>query len=148
MCGICAMGIIILILIPGHKPFGSSQAFQKRHSKKAVQARVGAPTWLSVIVVFWGFCAAAMCAMKSSSQFMLLRFILGLLEAGTFPGIWCVSPRSSASSKLKEGVQNIHAMLPSCHPMFICRDASGSTSASNLSTSGLALRLTIEMSSI
>jgi MFS transporter, ACS family, tartrate transporter len=54
-----------------------------------MQTQLGAPLWLSLIVVLWGICAAAMAWMRNAAHFMLLRFVLGLLEAGTFPGIWC-----------------------------------------------------------
>jgi hypothetical protein len=40
--------------------------------------------------VLWGLSAAMMACIRNGTQFLLLRLALGSLEAGTFPGIWCV----------------------------------------------------------
>ncbi|KAK9816765.1 hypothetical protein WJX72_004884 [[Myrmecia] bisecta] len=53
-----------------------------------VLVKLGAPTWLSVIVVAWGIVATAFAGMKSTTQFYVLRLLLGVTEAGTFPGMW------------------------------------------------------------
>jgi hypothetical protein len=58
-------------------------------SAHSVQTQLGAPLWLSFVVVAWGTCAAAMAWMRTPAQFLLLRLVLGVFEAGTFPGIWC-----------------------------------------------------------
>ena len=50
--------------------------------------RVGAPKWLSFIVVSWGLCASLFAFMQSETEFYVLRFLLGLTECGTFPGMW------------------------------------------------------------
>ena len=55
---------------------------------RAAQTQLGAPLWLSAIVALLGACAAAMALMRNATHFMVLRFLLGLFEAGTFPGIW------------------------------------------------------------
>ena len=55
----------------------------------AMQTQLGAPLWLAIIVALWGACAAVMALMRTATHFMVLRFLLGLFEAGTFPGIWC-----------------------------------------------------------
>ena len=47
-----------------------------------VVRKVGAPIWLSVIVVAWGIVAAATAAMKNAGQFYMFRFLLGMCEAG------------------------------------------------------------------
>ena len=54
-----------------------------------VQARVGAPAWLAVIVTLWGGTAAALAAVRGPAEFLVLRVLLGVFEAGTFPTIWC-----------------------------------------------------------
>lgn len=53
-----------------------------------ILAKVGAPRWLTLIVVLWGLSAALMACMRTGGQFLLLRLALGVFEAGTFPGIW------------------------------------------------------------
>ena len=47
-----------------------------------VVRKIGAPIWLSVIVVAWGIVAAATAAMKTAGHFYLFRFLLGMCEAG------------------------------------------------------------------
>ena len=53
-----------------------------------ILVRVGAPRWLSFIVVSWGLCATLFAAMRTETEFYVLRFLLGLTECGTFPGMW------------------------------------------------------------
>jgi ACS family tartrate transporter-like MFS transporter len=43
--------------------------------------------WISRIMITWGITAALTAAVKTPSQFYLVRFLLGLAEAGFFPGI-------------------------------------------------------------
>src|ERR1700739_3375932 len=49
--------------------------------------RVGARTWIARIMISWGVVATAMAAVRGAHSFYLLRFLLGLAEAGFFPGI-------------------------------------------------------------
>lgn len=44
--------------------------------------KIGAPIWLSIIVVAWGIVAASTAAMKNVGHFYLFRFLLGMCEAG------------------------------------------------------------------
>ena len=53
-----------------------------------MQAKLGAPRWLTFIVCLWGACAALMACMRNGTEFVMLRLALGVFEAGTFPGIW------------------------------------------------------------
>jgi MFS family permease len=50
-------------------------------------ARVGARRWIARILILWGPAAAAMAFVQTPLQFYLLRFVLGVFEAGFFPGI-------------------------------------------------------------
>jgi ACS family tartrate transporter-like MFS transporter len=43
--------------------------------------------WISRIMITWGITAALTAAVKTPSQFYLVRFLLGLAEAGFFPGV-------------------------------------------------------------
>lgn len=43
--------------------------------------------WISRIMITWGFLAAATAFVKTPSQFYGVRFLLGLAEAGFFPGV-------------------------------------------------------------
>lgn len=49
--------------------------------------RVGARRWLARIMVTWGILAASMMFVRSPLQFYVLRFLLGIAEAGFFPGV-------------------------------------------------------------
>jgi MFS transporter, ACS family, tartrate transporter len=43
--------------------------------------------WIARIMITWGIVAAATAAVKTPSEFYLVRFLLGLAEAGFFPGV-------------------------------------------------------------
>ena len=49
--------------------------------------RVGARRWIARIMISWGVIAAAMMFVRTPWQFYSLRFLLGLAEAGFFPGV-------------------------------------------------------------
>ncbi len=53
-----------------------------------VLVRVGGPLWLGVIVTLWGVVATCFAGLSSAGGFYALRLLLGLAEAGTFPGLW------------------------------------------------------------
>jgi len=52
-----------------------------------VLERVGARRWLGVLMVLWGAISSAMFLVHSVSSFYSLRFLLGVAEAGFFPGV-------------------------------------------------------------
>jgi ACS family tartrate transporter-like MFS transporter len=52
-----------------------------------VMDRVGARLWLARIMVTWGLASAATAAVTGPNTFLLVRFLLGIGEAGLFPGI-------------------------------------------------------------
>jgi MFS transporter, ACS family, tartrate transporter len=49
--------------------------------------RVGARTWIARILVTWGVISGCMALVTGEYSFFSLRFLLGLAEAGFFPGI-------------------------------------------------------------
>ncbi len=49
--------------------------------------RVGARVWLARIMITWGIVAGCFVFVQGPKTFYLLRFLLGLTEAGFFPGI-------------------------------------------------------------
>lgn len=49
--------------------------------------RVGARRWIGRIAISWGVLASAMMLIRSSESFYLMRFLVGVAEAGYFPGI-------------------------------------------------------------
>jgi MFS family permease len=50
-------------------------------------ARVGARRWIARILILWGPISAATAFVETPLQFYVLRFLLGVGEAGLFPGI-------------------------------------------------------------
>jgi ACS family tartrate transporter-like MFS transporter len=49
--------------------------------------RTGARVWIARIMITWGLAACAMMLVRTPWSFYLLRFLLGVAEAGFFPGI-------------------------------------------------------------
>jgi sugar phosphate permease len=49
--------------------------------------RVGARWWLARIMVTWGIVAACFMFVQGPTSFYVLRFLLGITEAGFFPGV-------------------------------------------------------------
>jgi ACS family tartrate transporter-like MFS transporter len=49
--------------------------------------KFGARRWLARIMISWGLIAAGMMFVRSPMQFYVMRFLLGLAEAGFFPGV-------------------------------------------------------------
>ncbi len=49
--------------------------------------RVGARVWIARIMISWGILSACMMFVATPTMFYVVRFLLGLAEAGFFPGI-------------------------------------------------------------
>ena len=49
--------------------------------------RVGARRWIARILVTWGIISSATAFVTGPASFITLRFLLGIAEAGFFPGI-------------------------------------------------------------
>ena len=49
--------------------------------------KVGARKWIARIMITWGLMAAAMAFVQGATSFLVLRFFLGVAEAGFFPGV-------------------------------------------------------------
>jgi ACS family tartrate transporter-like MFS transporter len=52
-----------------------------------LMARVGARKWIARILFTWGVLACAMALVTGPVSFIVLRFLLGVAEAGFFPGV-------------------------------------------------------------
>jgi MFS transporter, ACS family, tartrate transporter len=52
-----------------------------------ILARTGARLWIARIMITWGILATAMMFVRGPISFYVLRFLLGVAEAGFFPGI-------------------------------------------------------------
>ncbi|AOJ67270.1 MFS transporter [Burkholderia ubonensis] len=49
--------------------------------------RIGARVWIARIMITWGILSALFAFVKTPTQFYVLRFLLGLAEAGFYPGV-------------------------------------------------------------
>jgi MFS transporter, ACS family, tartrate transporter len=53
----------------------------------AALSRIGARRWITLIAVAWGLCSAGTALATGVKSFVVARFLLGMAEAGFFPGI-------------------------------------------------------------
>jgi ACS family tartrate transporter-like MFS transporter len=68
--------------------------------------RVGARRWIARIMVSWGIIAVAMMFVQTTTQFYVLRFLLGVAEAGFFPAImYYLSEWYPASMRASSGAR-------------------------------------------
>jgi MFS family permease len=49
--------------------------------------RVGARLWITRILIIWGIVSACFMFVRTPTEFYVMRFVLGMAEAGFFPGI-------------------------------------------------------------
>ena len=49
--------------------------------------RLGARRWLGPIMIAWGLVSAGMMFVSGTASFYALRFLLGVVECGFFPGV-------------------------------------------------------------
>jgi len=49
--------------------------------------RLGARRWLGPIMIAWGLVSAATIFVQGARSFYILRFLLGVVESGFFPGV-------------------------------------------------------------
>ncbi len=97
-----------------------------------VLVRVGAPLWLGVIVVSWGIVATSFAGLRSVSDFYLLRFLLGVTECGTFPGMWCAAPSTALRFRLM--IRSVHTLY-----MLVLQSAAHSLACDALPITSYAL---------
>ena len=68
--------------------------------------RFGARKWIARIMISWGIIAVAMMFVRTTTQFYVLRFFLGVAEAGFFPAImYYLSEWYPASMRASSGAR-------------------------------------------
>jgi ACS family tartrate transporter-like MFS transporter len=77
--GTTAFGVLSGIFFLGYSPF--------EVPSNIMMHRVGARRWLSRIMMTWGLVVVLTGFVSSLSQLYILRFLLGVAEAGFYPGI-------------------------------------------------------------
>ena len=52
-----------------------------------ILGRLGARRWIMIIMFWWGLCSASAALITDATSFVIVRFLLGMAEAGFFPGV-------------------------------------------------------------
>jgi ACS family tartrate transporter-like MFS transporter len=52
-----------------------------------ILGRLGARRWIMIIMFCWGVCSASAALITDATSFVIVRFLLGVAEAGFFPGV-------------------------------------------------------------
>jgi len=71
-----------------------------------IMEKVGARVWIARIMIVWGLLAGAMAFVHTATSFYIMRFLLGVGEAGFFPGMilyltyWFPAPRRAKMTAL------------------------------------------------
>ncbi len=66
-----------------------------------VLVRIGARRWIFSILAVWGLISAACAFVRGPTSFYLLRFLLGVAEAGLFPAIVLARGFAGMSARLR-----------------------------------------------
>jgi MFS transporter, ACS family, tartrate transporter len=74
--------------------------------------RFGARRWLSRIMLTWGVLAIGMMFVKTVPQFYVMRFLLGMTEAGFFPGIVFYLMQWFPPEKRARAISGFYVSLP------------------------------------
>jgi len=53
----------------------------------SILTRLGARRWLAIVMIAWGLCSAGTAFVTDATSFVAVRFLLGIAEAGYFPGV-------------------------------------------------------------
>jgi ACS family tartrate transporter-like MFS transporter len=74
--------------------------------------RFGARRWLSSILLVWGLLAMGMMFVHTSMQFYVMRFLLGMAEAGFFPGVLFYLTQWFPSNLRARTISRFYVSLP------------------------------------
>ena len=74
--------------------------------------RFGARRWLARIMFTWGLLSIGMMFVKTAPQFYIMRFLLGVAEAGFFPGIIYYLSRWFPARQRARAVSRFYISLP------------------------------------
>ena len=98
--------------------------------------RVGARRWIARIMVTWGLVSGAFAFIGGPVSFFILRFLLGLVEAGFFPGMILYFTYWFPPSHRARIVAGFMAAIPVSGSARPFRRASSSLMASSASRGG------------
>eukprot|EP01025_Chloroclados_australasicus_P005970 TRINITY_DN11968_c1_g1_i2.p1 TRINITY_DN11968_c1_g1~~TRINITY_DN11968_c1_g1_i2.p1 ORF type:complete len:569 (+),score=62.23 TRINITY_DN11968_c1_g1_i2:110-1816(+) len=69
--------------------------------------KLGASVWLAVLAAAWGINGVCFTLMNSAWVFYLLRFLLGVIEGGTYPGMYYVASKFYCTRDLSPALSAI-----------------------------------------
>ena len=75
-------------------------------------ARFGARRWIARIMVTWGLISAAMALVQTPAQFYVMRFLLGVAEAGFYPGVLLYLSQWFPAHMLARSVSRFYIAAP------------------------------------
>ena len=96
-----------------------------------IMHKVGARRWIARIMISWGVLSAAMMFVQGATSFYVLRFLLGVAEAGFFPGIiyyltrWYPAERRGRATSLFLTAIALAGVIGGPLSGWILRDANG-----------------------
>src|SRR5260221_11307933 len=80
-----------LVLPPSFFGFGAGILFFayliSQMPANLILEKIGARRWMFIILAVWGVISAASALIQGPLSFYILRFLLGIAEAGFFPGM-------------------------------------------------------------
>jgi len=88
--------------------------------------KVGARIWMARIMITWGIMAGLTAMVKTPTQFYVVRFFLGLAEAGFFPGVilyftyWYPSARRGQVIAIFMTATTIASARSCVHSRMVC----------------------------
>ena len=74
--------------------------------------RFGARRWLARIMLTWGLLSIGMLFVKTPHQFYAMRFLLGMAEAGFFPGVIYYLSRWFPQAQRARAVSRFYISMP------------------------------------
>ena len=77
-----------------------------------ILAKIGARKWITRILVTWGAISCCFAFAQNSTQMLILRFLLGLAEAGFYPGVIYYISTWFPANRRAQAVASFHAALP------------------------------------
>ena len=77
-----------------------------------VLQRIGARRWIFLILAVWSLVSASTALVRSAPSFYVLRFLLGVAEAGFFPGMFYYLTRWFPQAYLARNVAGFETAMP------------------------------------
>ena len=82
--------------------------------------RFGPTLWFAFLLVSWGAVAASFSFVQNRLTFYFLRFLLGLAEGGTFPGVWYFLTIFFPPDRLTFPYATIESAIAIASPLAAC----------------------------